>query len=53
MPNDPGIGRGCYPSQLFAEDAGNLVKLAAEADKLRVSLAYCQEQYTKARDKLK
>lgn len=53
VPNDPGIGRGCYPSQLFREDAASLIKLAGEADKLRLSLAACQAQYAKARDALK
>ena len=53
VPPDAGIGRGCYPSQLFTEDAGNLIKLAGEADKLRLSLAACQTQYAKARDALK
>jgi hypothetical protein len=53
VPPDAGVGRGCYPSQLFTEDAGNLIKLAGEADKLRLSLAACQAQYAKARDALK
>ena len=52
LPPDTGTRHGCYPSELFREDAAAFVQLAAEGDKLRASLAYCQAQYSKARNQL-
>ena len=46
-------GLGCYPSQLYAEDARVVVNIAAEADQLRAYAEYCQAQYNKARDAVK
>lgn len=53
LPTDTGTGRGCYPSELFREDAKVAIDLATEADRLRASLAYCQSQYSKIRNQLK
>ena len=53
LPADTGTRHGCYPSSIFREDAAVALNIAADADKLRASLAYCQAQYAKARDALK
>jgi DNA repair exonuclease SbcCD ATPase subunit len=52
VPTDTTVGRGCYPSELYREDAAAFIKLAGEADQLRASLTYCQAQYSKARNQL-
>lgn len=36
---------GCNGSQLYAEDAGILIREAARADEIRVSLLACYKQY--------
>jgi hypothetical protein len=39
------IGKSCNGASLFAEDAEFLVREAARADEMRVSLAACYKQY--------
>lgn len=41
----PGNGAGCYPSQLYREDAEVAIQLTGEADQLRVALQHCQTRY--------
>lgn len=48
VPTDTAHGAGCYPAQLYREDAGVAIKLAAEADQLRIDLAACQADYANA-----
>lgn len=36
---------GCYGSELYAEDAGAIIREAARADEIRVSLLACYKQY--------
>ena len=48
-----GTSAGCYPASLYREDAAVALKLAAEADKLRVLLGQCQAAYNSARDAVK
>lgn len=45
VPNDSLVGDGCYPSQLYREDAAVVIELAAEADQLRINLGRCQGAY--------
>ena len=49
LPEAPGAGRGCYPSQLYREDSTVAIQLAGEADKLRIALGACQAAYSSAR----
>jgi hypothetical protein len=49
VPSDPGTGGGCYPSQLYREDAAVAVELAGEADQLRIHLERCQAAYESVR----
>lgn len=42
-------GGGCTPSQLYREDAGLALQIAADADKLRIGLEACQAAYRNAR----
>lgn len=53
MPTDSGIGlkyrKGCYPSELFREDAESFVRFAEETEKLKESLKYCIAQYNLVR----
>lgn len=56
VPQPTGTGpdaAGCTGARLFRDDAAFLIRLAADADKLRISLAACQSQYTKAQESLK
>ncbi len=53
VPGDPSARRGCYPSELYREDAAVALKLSAEADQLRIALGACQAAYGAARDALK
>lgn len=53
VPGNPAAGRGCYPSELYREDAAVALKLGAEADRLRIALGTCQSAYAAAREKLK
>jgi hypothetical protein len=39
------VGQSCNGTRLFAEDAEFLVREAARADEMRVSLAACYKQY--------
>jgi hypothetical protein len=42
---ETGVGKSCNGASLFAEDAEFLVREAARADEMRVSLAACYKQY--------
>lgn len=55
VPSDAAAGPapGCTSAQLYREDAGALVRLAADADRLRADLGECQAAYNTARDALK
>jgi hypothetical protein len=53
VPGDTSAGAGCYPSQLYREDSAVALKLAGEADLLRVALNQCQTQYKSAVEALK
>ena len=48
----PGPG-GCTGANLYREDAGHLVRLAADADRISVALKSCQAAYESAREALK
>lgn len=39
------IGNGCNGSALYAEDAEFLIRLASEADTIRIGLETCYKQY--------
>ena len=39
------IGKGCNGASLYAEDSEFLIREAARADEIRVSLAACYKQY--------
>lgn len=45
VPGGATNGTGCAPSQLYREDAGVAIKLAGEADQLRIALQSCQVRY--------
>jgi len=53
LPQNPASGAGCTPSQLFREDASVALKLAGEADNLRIALSACRQAYDRAFDALK
>ena len=42
---EAGAGQGCNGARLYAEDAEFLVREAARADEMRVSLQTCYKQY--------
>jgi hypothetical protein len=52
VPINTAPGAGCYPAALYREDAAVALKLAGEADKLRVLLGQCQAAYNAARQAL-
>jgi type II secretory pathway predicted ATPase ExeA len=54
LPVDAGAGQfpGCGADRLFREDADDLVRLAAEADTLRIAYGQCQAQYNAARSEI-
>lgn len=52
MPGSPSTGAGCYPSQLYREDAEVALQLTGEADQLRVALQSCQTQYSRVYEAL-
>jgi hypothetical protein len=43
--SETAAGQGCNGTRLFAEDSEFLVREAARADEMRVSLAACYKQY--------
>lgn len=46
VPKDTGAGNGgCAPSQLYREDAGLVIQIAGDADRLRIALSACQQAY--------
>ena len=51
LPQAAGTG-GCTGANLFRQDSEFLVREANRADRLLADLAYCQAQYTKARQLL-
>lgn len=44
---------GCTGAELYRSDGEFLVRLAADADRVRLALRQCQAQYEKARDAVK
>lgn len=52
VPSSAVSGDGCYPSQLYREDASVVVEFAAEADQLRINLGRCQDAYESVRNGL-
>lgn len=54
VPATPRAGdAGCYPSQLYLEDAKVALGIAADAEELLAYAKYCQAQYNKARKQVK
>lgn len=49
LPSPTGAAAGCYPAQLYREDASVAVQLAGEADQLRISLGACYASHADAR----
>ncbi len=47
-----GVARGCTGAGLYKEDGAVLIRLARDADELRVNLKTCYQQYNAARDAL-
>ena len=43
--SEASVGQGCNGASLYAEDSEFLVREAARADEMRVSLAACYKQY--------
>jgi hypothetical protein len=52
VPQDTSAATGCYPAQLYRSDSAVALKLAGEADQLRIDLAQCQAQYNAAYEAL-
>jgi hypothetical protein len=53
VPQDTTAGNGCYPAQLYRSDSALALKLAGEADQLRIDLQQCQDQYNTAYEALR
>jgi hypothetical protein len=51
MPTTAGTGKsGCTARELYREDSEVVVRIAREADELRVALKQCYSQYEKVRN---
>lgn len=55
--NNSGAGtaestRGAYPSELFREDAADIIEVARAADELKIHLLQCYKQYDEVKESI-